>query len=136
MVVGYLAFDDKASYEAFTSVAEAMHDDYVFGITNDQNLAGEVQSLFPKIVLYKDFDEEKNILWMSYDVEAIIAFIRAWGTPLVAEFHPELHYQYVDVGLSRHEKPVLTAYVVLRPGFHLATSSLTVRTREISFARI
>ena len=118
MVVGYLALDDKASYEAFTSVAEAMHGDYVFGVTNDETLADREQSLVPGIVLYKTFDEEKNILRMSHDVEAISAFIRAAGTPLVAEFHPEIHNQYVDVGLSRHEKPVVTADVVIRPGFH------------------
>ncbi|KIX98210.1 uncharacterized protein Z520_06290 [Fonsecaea multimorphosa CBS 102226] len=100
VVVGFFAPGDKDSREAFTSVAEALHEDYLFGITGDEDLARREQIAVPGIVLYKNFDEKKNILEMpSYDSRAISAFVKAASTPLVADFHPELHVNFVNTGL-------------------------------------
>ena len=107
-VVGFFASDDHVSREAFTSVAEAMHEDYVLGITADDNLAKREGISVPGIAVYKSFDgeEEKNILKLlpcdsSQATRSISTFIKAAGTPLVAEFHPEVHRNYVDVSLVR-----------------------------------
>jgi protein disulfide-isomerase A1 len=106
VVVGYFAPDDNISHEAFTSVAEAMHEDYVFGITHDGALAKKEQINAPGIVLYKNFDEGKNAFELTHDSQAISTFIKAAGTPLVAEFHPELHFGYIDVGLESYDQPI------------------------------
>ena len=97
LVVGYFAPDDKASSEAFNSVAEDLHDDYVFGNANDVALAKQEQVNVPSIVLYKDFDEGRNTFEMTRDSLTIAAFIKAAATPLVIEFFPELQYNYIDV---------------------------------------
>jgi hypothetical protein len=39
VVVGYFAPDDGISNEAFKSVAEALHENYLFGVANDDALA-------------------------------------------------------------------------------------------------
>jgi protein disulfide-isomerase A1 len=113
VVVGYFASDDTFSHDAFTSVAEAMHEDYVFGITSDDTLAAREQINIPGIALYKTFDEEKNTFGPSHNVQAISTFIRAAGKPLTPEFHPEVYNRYVDVSLGHFEKPTTRAKYVL-----------------------
>lgn len=81
MVVGYFAPADNISHEAFTSVAEAMHEDYVFGVINDDALAKKEQINAPGIALYKNFDEGKNAFELTNDSQAISAFVKAAGTP-------------------------------------------------------
>jgi protein disulfide-isomerase A1 len=113
VVVGYFAPDDNISHEAFTSVAEAMHEDYVFGVTNDDALAKKEQINVPGIALYKDFDEGKNAFELTHDSQAISTFIKAAGTPSVVEFHPELHFSYIDVGLENYDQSIpRTKYVL------------------------
>jgi protein disulfide-isomerase A1 len=106
VVVGYFAPDDNISHEAFTSVAEAMHEDYVFGVANDDALAKKEQINVPGIALYKDFDEGKNAFELTHDSQAISTFIKAAGTPSVVEFHPELHFSYIDVGLENYDQSI------------------------------
>ena len=101
-----MASDDKYSHEAFTTVAEAMDEDYLFGISNDIALAKREQVKIPGIALYKNFDEEKNVLELSHNAQAIAAFVLAAGTPLVAKFHPEVHASYVNVSLHHLDKHV------------------------------
>jgi protein disulfide-isomerase A1 len=106
VVVGYFAPDDNISHKAFTSVAEAMHEDFVFGVTNDDALAKKEQINVPGIALYKNFDEGKNAFELTHDSQAISAFVKAAGTPLVAEFYPELHFSYIDVSLENDDQPI------------------------------
>ena len=73
----------------------------MFGITNDIALAKQEQTNVPSIVLYKDFDERRNTFEMTHDSQAISAFVKAAATPLVMEFFPELHYNYIDVRPDR-----------------------------------
>jgi protein disulfide-isomerase A1 len=103
VVVGYFAPDDCISYEAFKSVAEAMQEDYLFGVTNDDTLAKAEQINVPSIALYKNFDEGKNVFELTHDSQAITTFVKAASTPLVVEFLPELHASYVTVSLKTHD---------------------------------
>ena len=60
-VVGF--FDDKESEEAevFTKVANKLRDDFVFGLVTDESLAKKNGVAQPSIVLFKKFDEKKNV---------------------------------------------------------------------------
>ena len=101
IVVGYFAHDDKISYVAFMSAAEALREDYVFGITNDDALAKSERIDVPGIAIFKSFGDRKNIFERTHDSQAISAFVKAEGTPFVVEFHSELYFSYVDVGLDK-----------------------------------
>ena len=101
IIVGYFAHDDKVSDEAFTPVAEALHEDYIFGITNDDALAKSERINVPGIVLYKSFGDGKNVFGRTHDSPAISAFVKAEGTPSVVEFHPETYSSYVRVCLEK-----------------------------------
>jgi protein disulfide-isomerase A1 len=97
VVVGYLTPDDKDSHEAFSSLAEAMRADYLFGITNDSALAKAEQVDMPGIAIYKAFDEGKKVLHLAHDIGQMSASLRAAARPLVIDFVSELHEDYLDV---------------------------------------
>ena len=69
VLVGYFEADDKTSNATFTTVAEKLRDNYLFGASNDAELAKAEGVTFPSIVLYKSFDEGKNIFDEALDVE-------------------------------------------------------------------
>ena len=109
MVIGYFAPDDDISHEAFKSVAESMHEQYLFGVSNDDALAKAERINVPGIALYKNFDEGKNVFEMTHDSRAIFSFVKAAGTPLVVEFLPEVHASYMDVSLGKLDQAVSCA---------------------------
>ncbi|OAL34617.1 protein disulfide-isomerase domain [Fonsecaea nubica] len=99
VIVAYIAADDKASNQTFTSLAESLRDEYIFGASNDAALAKAEGIKQPAIVLYKDFDEGKNTFTESFDEEAISKFIKTASTPLVGEVGPETYAGYMGAGI-------------------------------------
>ena len=99
VLVAYFAADDKASNEAYTEVANSLRDDYLFGATNDAELAEGEGVKQPAIVLYKSFDEGKNIFEGKFDKEDIINFAKASATPLFGEVGPETYSAYMAAGI-------------------------------------
>ncbi|EER28208.1 protein disulfide-isomerase precursor [Coccidioides posadasii str. Silveira] len=99
VVVGYFKEDDKASNETFTSIAEALRDEYLFAGTNDATLAEAEGVSQPAIVLYKDFDDRKDIFVDKFDKEAITHFVKTASTPLVGEVGPETYSGYMAAGI-------------------------------------
>jgi protein disulfide-isomerase A1 len=97
VVVGFFTPDDTASLEAFTSLAESMRDDYLFGVTSDDALAKAEQIKIPGIAVYKAFDEGKDVFEWTRDSRAMSALVKTAGRPLVVEFLPELHDGYINV---------------------------------------
>ncbi|KAH0595320.1 hypothetical protein MHUMG1_07070 [Metarhizium humberi] len=99
VVVAYLAADDKASNETFTTVAEKLRDNYLFGGVNDAAVAEAEGVKFPSIVLYKSFDEGKNTYTEKFDAEAIEKFAKTAATPLIGEVGPETYADYMSAGI-------------------------------------
>ncbi|PNY23921.1 Protein disulfide-isomerase, partial [Tolypocladium capitatum] len=99
VLIAYIAADDKASKETFTTVAESLRDDYLFGAVNDAAVAEAEGAKFPSIVLYKSFDEGKNDFKGKFDVDAIKKFAKTSATPLVGEVGPDTYANYMSAGL-------------------------------------
>jgi len=97
VLVAYIDADDKASNETFTAVANDLRDSYLFGATNDAALAKVEGVEAPAIVLYKQFDEGKNIFEEKFDKEAIEKFAKTASIPLVGEVGPETYAGYMAV---------------------------------------
>lgn len=100
VLVAYFAADDNASNTTFSTAADAMRDDYIFGATNDAALAQAEGVKQPSIVLYKDFDEGKNVFEQKFEVDAITQFAQTASTPLVGEVGPETYSGYMAVSLD------------------------------------
>jgi len=96
VLVAYFAADDKASNETFTSVADVLRDTFLFGATNDAALAKAEGVELPAIVLYKQFDEGKNIFSSKFEKEAIEEFAKTASIPLVGEVGPETYSGYME----------------------------------------
>lgn len=96
-LLAYFAEDDTANRDAFKAVAENLRNDYLFGTTSDTALAKDAGVSQPAIVMYKDFDDGKDIYDGKLDEESITAFAKASSTPLVGEVGPETYSSYMAV---------------------------------------
>ena len=102
VLVGYFAADDKASNETFTAAANKQRDNYLFGAINDAATAEAEGVKQPAIVLYKSFDEGKNVFEDKWEVEAIEKFASVAATPLVGEVGPETYSGYMAVSSASY----------------------------------
>ncbi|KAK4186148.1 putative disulfide-isomerase precursor [Podospora australis] len=99
VVVAYVDASDKASSEAFASVAEKLRDDYPFGVSSDAALAEAEGVKVPSVVVYKDFDEGKSVFSEKFEAEAIQKFAKTAATPLIGEIGPETYSDYMSAGI-------------------------------------
>jgi len=99
VLVAYFAADDKASNETFTSVANGLRDNYLFGATNDAALAKAEGVKQPGLVLYKSFDDGKDVFAEKFDADAIRNFAKVAATPLIGEVGPETYADCMAAGL-------------------------------------
>jgi protein disulfide-isomerase A1 len=99
VLVAYFAADDKTSNATFTATAEKLRDSYLFGASSDSDLAKAEGVPFPSVVLYKSFDEGKNVFDGKMDVDAIEKFATVKSIPLVGEVGPETYASYMATGI-------------------------------------
>ena len=99
VLVAYISADDKTSNETFTAVAEELRDEYLFGGVNDASVAESEGVKAPAIVLYKSFDEGKNVFTEKFDADAIKTFATTAATPLIGEVGPETYAGYMSAGI-------------------------------------
>ena len=99
VIVAYFDKDDKSSNETFSTVAQSLRDDYLFGAVSDADVIKAEGVKTPSIVLYKSFDEGKNTYVEKYEKEGIEKFVRAAATPLIGEVGPETYSGYMAAGL-------------------------------------
>jgi protein disulfide-isomerase A1 len=99
VLVAYFAADDKASNETFTSVANGLRDNYLFGATSDAALAKAEGVKQPGLVLYKSFDDGKDVYTEEFDQDAIEKFVKVASTPLIGEVGPETYAGYMAAGI-------------------------------------
>lgn len=99
VLVAYIGADDKLSNATYTTLAESLRDDYIFGATNDAELAVAEGVKQPAVVLYKDFDEGKATFSEKFTQEAIETFAKTASTPLVGEVGPETYQGYMAAGI-------------------------------------
>ncbi|KAK5098233.1 protein disulfide-isomerase precursor [Lithohypha guttulata] len=99
VLVAYFALDDKTSNQTYSALAESLRDEYIFGATSDPELASAEGAKQPAVVLYKDFDEGKDVHLGEFTEEAIASFAKVASTPLVGEVGPETYQGYMAAGI-------------------------------------
>jgi len=99
VLVAYFNADDKESNTTFTTVAEKLRDDYLFGASNDAEVAKAEGVTAPALVLYKSFDEGKAVYAEAFDIEAIEKFVKTASIPLIGEVGPETYAGYMATGI-------------------------------------
>lgn len=100
VLVAYFDAKDTKSNTSFAAVADSLRDSYLFGATSDAALAKAEGVTQPSIVLYKSFDEGKNVFDQTFTVESIEKFAKTAATPLIGEVGPETYSDYMAVGVT------------------------------------
>ncbi|RXG70574.1 Protein disulfide-isomerase [Armadillidium vulgare] len=88
VIIGFFKDKDSATAKEFLGAAGSI-DDFPFGITSDESLFKEYEVSDDSIILFKDFDEGKNIFDGEYKEEEILKFVTANSLPLVVDFNHE-----------------------------------------------
>ena len=101
VIIGFFAEAAGAEFEAFSALANANRDSFTFGyvIDADGSSAQEHGAKVPGVVLFKKFDERKNVFEGAFDAEELVAFIKANSVPLMDDIGPENYQSYAESGL-------------------------------------
>jgi len=99
VLVGYFGKDDKTSNATFEEVAEELRDSFLFGATNDADLAKAEGVTPPAVVLYKSFDEGKNTFEEGFTKEKLSEFAKVSSTPLIGEVGPDTYAGYMAAAI-------------------------------------
>lgn len=99
MIVGFFSAADSDEYKTLLAVANKLRDEYVFGATVDAELAAKYEVKAPGLVLFKKFDEGKNIYDGAFKEDDLAKFIGASATPLMDELGPDNYGKYVETGI-------------------------------------
>jgi len=82
----------------FESAAQLERDNFVFAkVVGNKEINTHYSIHPPNVIIFKQFDERKNVLDGSFD--KLIQFIKAHSTPTIDEIGPTNYKQYVDSGL-------------------------------------
>jgi protein disulfide-isomerase A1 len=98
-VVGFFENTNSEEYTAFQTVAEELRENYIFGAVvgqSDVNKEFEVTSV-PNLVLFKKFDEKKNVLDTTWD--SLAAFVKKNSVPTIDEIGPHNYKSYAEADL-------------------------------------
>ena len=87
-IIGFFKDQESDAAKAFLEAASAM-DDHPFGITSEEAVFTEYEATDGAIVLFKDFDEKKNVFDGEVSKEEITKFVAANSLPLVVDFNHE-----------------------------------------------
>lgn len=99
VLIAFFDATDKESNTTYSSVADKLRDNFLFGASNDAELAKAEGVEFPSLVLYKSFDEGKSVYPDAFTVEAIEKFATTASIPLIGEVGPETYAGYMASGL-------------------------------------
>jgi protein disulfide-isomerase A1 len=74
VLIGYFASIEDAAFKTFEAYSSAHREDYVFGYTIDADVAKVMEAVVPKVILYKTFDELKNLMTGDITAESLDTF--------------------------------------------------------------
>ncbi|KAI8907856.1 thioredoxin-like protein [Gorgonomyces haynaldii] len=97
VVVGF--FNEGKEKEQFSAVANQLRDEFLFGVSSDEKAFKKYGVSAPAIVLFKKFDEGKDVYEGDFSSQSISAFIGTASVPLMDEVGPNNYELYVKRGL-------------------------------------
>nr|AXY94695.1 disulfide-isomerase [Habrobracon hebetor] len=100
-IVGFFKDAESEGAKAFLETGNAI-DDQVFGIVSDEALFSEFEAEDGKVVLYKKFDEGKNVFEGELTSKALTDFVAAFSLPLVVDFNQETAQKIFGGDIKSH----------------------------------
>jgi len=97
-LVGFFASADDKDAQAFAKLAKQNRMKFVFAAVYDSAIAKAEGASVPGLIVFKNFDEKKDVM-AEYKLEEVIAFASAASFPVVDEIGPDNYKDYVERGL-------------------------------------
>jgi protein disulfide-isomerase A1 len=98
VVVAFMKESDEL-HSAFKDAAEKLRLDFTFALLDAPLLATAHGATQPAIVLFKKFDDGKNVYTGANDAEEIEKFVKVNAVPLMDDIGPDNYQSYADSGL-------------------------------------
>lgn len=99
VVVGFFTGADSAEYKTLLAVANKLRDEFVFGATVDADVTTKYEVKAPGLVVFKKFDEGKNVFDGAWTEDDLAKFVATSATPLMDELGPDNYGKYVETGV-------------------------------------
>ncbi|KAK9764406.1 protein disulfide-isomerase precursor [Basidiobolus ranarum] len=99
VIVGFFSSTDSAEYQELKEIAEDMRDDFLFGATVDSEVLKKFDIKEPGVILFKKFDDGKEVYQGKVNAEELKKFIRVSSVPLLDDIGPENYFSYIESGL-------------------------------------
>jgi len=100
-VVGCFKDLESAAAKSFIAVAGSM-DDHPFALVSDEAHLSEHSAKDGDIILFKDFDEKKNVFEGEVTEEALKVFVSSNALPLVVDFNHETASKIFSGDIKSH----------------------------------
>lgn len=99
VVVAYLDPESLKTVEKWRKFSDKLIDDFAFGYVTDEKLAEKENiTKFPTVVLYKHFDNMKDVYQGAFKGAEMEDFIKVNAVPNLATIRTETFMDYVDAG--------------------------------------
>jgi len=100
VIIGFFDNVESAEYKAFHATANKLRTKFTFGaVVGNSNINNEFKvETSPTVILFKKFDEGKNVL-QAAEIGELESFITINSVPTIDEIGPENYKSYVDAGL-------------------------------------
>lgn len=146
VIIGFFKDQESAAAKEFLAAASAT-DDHPFGITSEDALFTEYGVSGDGIILFKDFDEKKNVYEGEITEAEVSLFVAASSLPLVVDFNHETASKifggeiksHLLIFLSKeagHYDTHIEACRAAAKGFKGQVLFVTINTDEEDHARI
>ncbi|XP_064084587.1 protein disulfide-isomerase-like isoform X2 [Macrobrachium nipponense] len=146
VVVGFFKDQSSPGAKQFLAAASAT-DDYPFGITSEDALFSEYEAKDEGIILFKNFDEGKNVYEGEITEDGVTQFVAANSLPLVVDFNHETASKifggeiksHLLIFLSKeagHYDTHMEAAMAAARGFKGQVLFVTINTDEEDHSRI
>ncbi|CAG8482212.1 10330_t:CDS:2 [Paraglomus occultum] len=97
IIVGFFSGTTQDEFNVYSKVAEALRDEFRFGAAVNSKLASEEGlTTLPAVVVYKKFDEGKNVFTGPFTEEDLASFVRTSSIKVLDEITPDNYPLYVD----------------------------------------
>jgi len=97
VIVGFFENTNQPGYSEFKQVAETLRNKFSFGeVIGATDLAQFELTSLPAVILFKTFDEGKNVLTGDITTGSLNNFIESNSLPIIAELSPENFRNYAE----------------------------------------
>jgi len=125
VIIGFFANQESSEYETYKQTADSLRNEYTFGaVIGNSDVAKEFGAAVPDVILFKKFDEGKNILGAS-NFNDLTNFMKKNSLPLIAEIGPENYRSYAEASVP-------LAYLFVNPTVEGQKDTYIERVKDIA----